>query len=175
MSLSERRTRAEHMARCSACGRTIRKAEIREGCVFRNGLLYAGTVHEKCLGSSSAFPMTAELRALEVLLKQHASRSEEMIMSESRRAALRADEREARLGEALSVICGMSLELGRHSRGDCRAHGCPVPRWCGHDFDWRDPEERRLHTEPIACECSRCDGKPSCHACGGSFCFCRSH
>ncbi|MGZ0231097.1 hypothetical protein [Streptomyces sp. CPS1] len=51
---------------------------------------------------------------------------------------------------------------------------------CRQDYDETDAEEVKRHTEPVYCSttrprCTRCDGRPSCYACGSSFCKCSEH
>ncbi|GAA4072243.1 hypothetical protein GCM10022233_56750 [Streptomyces shaanxiensis] len=66
----------------------------------------------------------------------------------------------------------------------------PPPTPCAEDFPpgWvacRDchvayepgnPDEVKLHTEPVNCgQSCRCVGRPRCYTCRGSFCCCAAH
>ncbi|MFC9261285.1 hypothetical protein ACFT25_15870 [Streptomyces hydrogenans] len=46
--------------------------------------------------------------------------------------------------------------------------------YCKGDYDEADTKTANLHTEVSTrrCNCTRCEGKPSCYTCTSSFCFC---
>lgn len=47
---------------------------------------------------------------------------------------------------------------------------------CRQDYDDTDEKAVKHHTKPIDCgQSCRCDGRPGCYTCGGSFCFCAPH
>jgi hypothetical protein len=50
-------------------------------------------------------------------------------------------------------------------------------RTCDWDYDPTDPKAVEHHTKGVPCSkrCTRCDGKPACYFCMGSFCFCTAH
>lgn len=49
-------------------------------------------------------------------------------------------------------------------------------RGCRATYDPVDPDEVKLHTEPVNCgQSCRCVGRPRCYTCRGSFCCCATH
>jgi hypothetical protein len=46
---------------------------------------------------------------------------------------------------------------------------------CRQEYDPQDAEQVKRHTESIGCSCGRCNGRPGCYMCTGSFCFCHAH
>lgn len=49
-------------------------------------------------------------------------------------------------------------------------------RDCRTAYDPGNPDEVKLHTEPVNCgQSCRCAGRPRCYACHGSFCWCPDH
>ncbi|GCB50455.1 hypothetical protein [Streptomyces sp. NL15-2K] len=49
-------------------------------------------------------------------------------------------------------------------------------RDCRATYDPGNPDEVKLHTEPVNCgQSCRCVGRPRCYTCGGSFCMCAAH
>jgi hypothetical protein len=49
-------------------------------------------------------------------------------------------------------------------------------RDCRAAYDPGNPDEVKLHTDPVNCgQSCRCVGRPRCYTCGGSFCMCAAH
>jgi hypothetical protein len=49
-------------------------------------------------------------------------------------------------------------------------------RDCRAAYDPSNPDEVKLHTEPVNCgQSCRCVGRPRCYMCHGSFCWCPDH
>ncbi|WP_127357491.1 recombination activating protein 1 [Actinacidiphila soli] len=47
---------------------------------------------------------------------------------------------------------------------------------CRQDYDEADGEAAARHSEPVDCgQSCRCDGRPRCYTCGGSFCARAAH
>ncbi len=49
-------------------------------------------------------------------------------------------------------------------------------RDCRAAYDPSNPDQVKLHTEPVNCgQSCRCVGRPRCYTCRGSFCCCAAH